>query len=585
MSIFKTLTLIVSMAVLLAFSGCQGDNSDIITQGSDANMTVILPISTTEVTTNSEVVNIEVKVIDENNNLFTTGSVKIIYPNDVREGRDIGYFEEDTVLIEKGVANFIYNAPSNIASDTSSISFDFYHDSDPTQTKRYTVVINPEEGLVVLSNYNLGSDIGTDVSMGLETRKLVSFYVENDKNELVLDSDIVSIKITSENPNIGTLEDTSGNSGISITINGKNTVSVGVNSNIKSGIIPLKVETSFIDANGDTLSLSEVFNVIVLSGPPSAISLSYVSTIHTQELKDRAKFVEEWAVTVTDKYNNLVDSNPAVSMGMLAGYANDSSNGADNPGNYLYYQSGAQGGGLSSLYDNFTARDDVFDDVDLDNDVLTTFANGYTYNASGKWGISTKSSTVLGLKDDYDSTTTYNMGFAVGHNYRQDVCRDAVEWVANVYPKDNNFLVGDNGTMIINVEYDYYLTGKSTVLWVNLIGKDYSTDETVKIGEARKVNLRGLGLTGESYAFSKGFSGTVRLDVSITDTVEWYRNANFSGNIIVSGDDINWSIVGGSMTNGIMSCVNSGIGYVDVNISAVEAGSVSLVDVLTVREF
>ena len=583
MSIFRALTFVVSMAVLFAFSGCQGDNSDTVEYGNYAEMTVILPVTTKEVTLNSEAVNIEVKVIDENNNLFTSGEIKVIYPDDVRQGRDIGYFEEDTVAVEKGVANFVYYAPSNISTDTSDIVFQFYHDSDPTVSQKYTIIIRPEVGQNILDSYSLNTNIGTNVDMGLESNKLVSFYVENDKGELLLDSDIVSIIITSLSPSVGTLEDTLGNAGTSLTANNKNNVTVNVKSNTDSGIIPLKVEVNFKDSNGDAQSMTEVFNVLVLSGPPSAISLSYVAT---EQIADRAKFVEKWALTVTDKYGNLVDSNPALSMGMIAGFANDSSNRADNDSNFLYFPSGADGGKISKVYDSFTVTKDVFDDVDLANDTLVTFGDGYTYNASGKWDISSVSSKVLGLKDDYDSTTTSNMGFAVGHNYRQDTCRDAIEWVANVYPKDNNYIVDDTGTAIINIEYDYYLTGKSTVLWVNLVGKDYATDETIRIGEAKKINLRGQGLTAAEYSFAKGFMGLIQLDVSITNTVEWYRNANFGYGVEVSGDGTAWFVREDSNGN-TTSCVNNGVGYVLVEIlsPAEEAGTVKLTGLLPSSEF
>jgi hypothetical protein len=141
--------------------------------------------------------------------------------------------------------------------------------------------------------------------------------------------------------------------------------------------------------------------------------------------------------------------------------------------------------------------------------------------------------------------------------------------------------------MIIQVEYDYYLTGKSVILWSNLVGESNNT--STKIGLAQKITLRGSGLTGETYQYAKGFQGLIRLNISISDTVEWYKNANFGYAIVVTGDDTNWTIQGDSMQDGnITDCtLNGGVGYVDVNITnpAGSAGEIKLVNVLPSSEF
>ncbi|MEA1893387.1 MAG: hypothetical protein U9N33_11865 [Campylobacterota bacterium] len=595
MNIFKRLIIfILALAMLFSFSGCQGNNSEVIIDIPepeppviDVNVTILLPVTTYEVTSNEERVIVEVKAVDKNNNPYSTGNVHIVYPQDVVENRDVGLFDESIVAMnESGIASFFYTAPKNLEEDISNINFEFYHEEAVDVKLQYIITINPSEDQKILNNFTLNSDIENDVNMGLDADKQVAFFVKNDKSELVIDSNVIWIRISSMNPSLATLEDIFGNTGDSLTLYAKNSVSLNVKSNTKSGLVPLKVEARFRDANDNLLDLVEIFNIIVLSGPPSAMSLSYAGTVHEEEHKDRAKFVERWVLTVTDKYNNLVNTNPAVSMGMIAGFANDSSGFTANDSNYLFYSPDTTASGTLNKYsDSFRAPQDVFDDVDIDNDLLVTFGKDYTYNASGKWDIDAKSSSVLSLSDDYTSTTTSGLGFAVGHNHRGVTCSDdGSSVVANVYPDDGNYTIDETGTAIINVEYDYYLTGKSTVLWVNLVGRDYATDTTIRIGEAKKVNLRGKGLDGESYAFSKGFNGTVRLNVSVSDTVEWYYNSNFGYQVTVTGEDTNWSILGDS--NGrTTSCYNSGVGYVDINITAAESGTVSLTNVLPSHEF
>lgn len=499
MKLMKIFTLFSLMVLAFSCIGCQGNNSDVINGGStipvvvetnttNNKVTVILPVSSSVLTTNNEVVKIDVRVFNGANNPYSTGTIIKVNPSDVLSGRDIGTFDKTAAKLVNGIATFVYTAPANLKADTSNIAFAFYHSSDPTNVKVYTMSIVPKANQTVLTNYSLESSSSTDVKMNLKTTKTVSYAVYDAKKKQLDNANIISITVTSLNPSLGVLSDTSGNTGNSITVNGKNNISMNVTSNTKSGLIPLKVTAVFKDTNAKTQTLEEVFNLIVLSGPPTAMSLSYAGT---SQIATRAKFVEDWVLTVTDKYNNLVNSNPSISSGMLAGFTKSSAATA-NIASYLYYPPSFGGTLTASTPDKFTAPTAAFSNVDQVNDVLVLFGNGYTYNASGKWDINTNSSTSLDLVDDYNGLSTSSLGFAVGHNYRQDRCREGIEWIGNVYPKNNNYTLDSTGSMVLQVEYDYYLTGKSVMLWVNLVGQH--NGNTVKIGEARKVNLRGNGL-------------------------------------------------------------------------------------------
>ena len=591
MSLMKIAVSLVLFSSLFLFSGCQGNNSDTLssssvpTQTVDTNttnkITVVLPISSTVLTTNSEVVKIDIRAFDSANNPYSSGTIVKVNPSDVLTGRDIGTFDKTTSTLVNGVASFVYTAPANLAADVSNITFAFYHSSDPTNVKVYTMSIVPKVNQTVLTSYTLETSTTTDVQMNLQSSKTVSYTIYDANRNQLANDNVVSMKITSLNPSLGTLSDTSGNTGSSITINSKNNVTVNITSNTKSGIVPIKVEASFKDVNGKVQNLTEVFNVTILSGPPTAMSLSYAGT--TQNAS-KAKFIENWVLTVTDKYNNLVNSNPSISMGMLAGYAKSSGTTANSAG-YLYYPPSSGGTLSAGTPDKFTATSGVFSNVDQVNDILVLFGNGYTYNASGKWDINTNSASTLDLVDDYAGANTSGLGFAVGHNYRQDRCNEGSEWVANVYPQNNNYILDATGSMVLQVEYDYYLVGKSVMLWANLVGEHNGA--TVKIGEAKKVNLRGNGLSGESYTYAKGYTGTRRLYISVADTVEWYYNANFGYNVEVTGDGTSWSVTGTSMSNGITSCTASGRAYVDVTITASpdSGGTITLSNVLPANEF
>jgi len=418
---------------------------------------------------------------------------------------------------------------------------------------------------------------------------LVSYAVYDANNNQIENSAVKSITMTSLNPSLATLEDTTGNSGTTLTVKDKNNVTVNVLSNTKSGVVPIKVDATFTDVNSKEQNLTKVFNVIVLSGPPTAMSLSYAGT-DSQVKKADAKMVEKWVLTVTDKYNNLVNTNPAISMGMLAGYAKSSA-AVNNDANYLYYLPSVGNGSLSAINNNFTSPAGAFGNVDQDNDYLVTFGNGYTYNASGKWDINTNSNSIVDLIDDYSGAETSGLGYAVGNNFRQDMCREGQEWVGNVYPESGSYILDGNGSMRLDVEYDYYLVGKDVVLWANLTGKQNSENKIVRLGEAKKIGLRGTGLTAESYDFSAGFQGTIKLKILINDTPVYLRNANFSYLVNVASDNANWSVTDTSMSHKIKYCYGdqnqSGQSYVDVTFSSPtpNAGTVTLTNVLPSSEF
>lgn len=544
-------------------------------------ITVILPTNTTKVTLNSAVVNINVTVIDDKNNPYSEGNVKIIYPDDIRQGRDIGYFSETSVAPVNGVAKFVYTAPSDLSANTANLVFEFYHDSNPTEAIPYTITIQPDAGQSVITNYTLATSKPNEVTMDLESNKKVSYLIYDESNNLVPDADVTSIKVTSQNPSIGTLEDNFGNTGSTLTLT-TNNAAVNIVTNTKSGIVPIKVDAIFNDNNGDEQNLTKVFNMIVLSGPPSAISLAYAGT---EQAADRAKFIEKWIVTVTDKYSNKVNNNPAVSTGMIAGYTQSTITTPTNVGNYLFNIPGTTGGELTPGVgiSKFIDASGPFDNVDIFNDILVTYGTGYKYEASGKWDINAKAAITLEI-EDYDGSTTDELGYAVGNNQREDTCSPGVKWIANVYPKDNNYILEETGTLEVNVEYDYYLVGKSTMLWVNLVGSQ--NGELTRIGEARKITLRGNGLDGGEYSFAKGYTGTTRILIGISDTVEYYKNANFGYDVEVTGDDVNWTYTDSMDDHNITSCIAGGVGYVDVTISSSKnAGSITVSNVLPSQEF
>jgi hypothetical protein len=597
MNFYKIFAL--GLAITFLFSGCGGNNSDVSsstnsgipnvvdtnnTISANSTISVVLPISSTVLTTNSQVVSIKVRAFDNLNNPYSTGNIQLINSKEAQV-RDVGTFDIYKAPLVNGVATFTYTGPANLKKDTSNIYFGFYYDSNASNVKTYTMSIVPEVNQTILTSYEIKSVNENNVTMGLNETKTIGYEVYDKTGNKVPDKDITSFIVTSLNSSLILLSSSTTTQQPSIESTNNN-ITVNVSSNTLSGLVPIKVEAKFLDANGKEKSLTKVYSIVVHSGPINAISLAYAGTSNDTA---NAKFIENWVLTATDKYNNLVNTHPSIASGMLAGYAT-SSGTQTNPLNqstkYLYSipNTPLGGGTINGSTGVFTANDSVFANVDFVHDYLVTFGNGYTYGVSGKWDITQNNNTTVNLVDNYEGSNISGLGFAVGNNYRQDRCLFGEEWIGNVYPKNNDYILGTDGSKVLQISYDYYLVGKDVVLWANLTG---STQGKIKrIGEARKVTLRGLGLTGETYDFNKGYIGIAKLKIDIKDTIEPYKNARFDYTVKVSGNDVNWSVSSDSMDNGIASCVNGGVAYVDVNITgAANAGTVSFSRLIIKNEF
>jgi len=301
---------------------------------------LVLPSNEFNLTTNSQSVDIEINVLSSlTNAAYNEGNISVIYPEDIKNGIDVGYFEDTTVDIVNGKATFRYVGPKNLKSlvdeNVSSSTFWFYHSSYYNKDNNITFKYNPDPNNVILEDYNITSTLsGTNLSMGLESTKNISFYLKNDTGELVADENVTSIEVKLLNPALGDLKDSAGTVDKNITVSHKNTVGLSLISKTLSGVIPIKVIASFFDVNSAPKTIEQVFNVIVLSGPPTALSISYVST--SQDI-DTAKFKEKMNVLLTDKYNNPVNSSPGLSVSLISGYHNDES----GPLGYMFHSEGA----------------------------------------------------------------------------------------------------------------------------------------------------------------------------------------------------------------------------------------------------
>jgi len=594
----------LGVVALLTLSGCGSNNSDVpvsenngsVITPPDDNITnpaidVILPVSSAILTTNSQVVTIDVRAYDSANNPYSEGNISVIGSPDVKKGRDVGAFDKTSSAITNGTARFTYTAPANLETNTSSLYFGFYHDSNVSNIKTYTMLIVPETNQTVISSYKLVSSNPDDTTMSLNSIKSISYSIYDDAGIKVNDDAVISMRVTSGNPSLVKLSDSFGNTDLdSLLIVEKNTISVNLNSNTTSGLVPLKVEAKFRDSNGDEQTLTEVFNVVVFSGPPTGINVTYIGTSY----ESTGLYQENYTILVTDKYSNVVNTKPTLSLSMITGYAYDATDGQrlfSRP--TIPTTPGAFPGAMDPVGNIFEVTGRNFSNVDLSNDFLFTFGNGYTYNASGKWDIDTAgvSSDQLKLVDNFEANTSVNnLGFVVGHNYRQDTCRAGEESVAQIKVDGNSSKLSDDGIAHIKVDYPYYLGGKTVFIGVEMIGYTASGDITSKFGEVSKVTLRTTGFEDRTVSIpANTTNATYYIPVELKDAPEWYRNGNFGGELVTS-DNITYTT---AFARGqIGTCDNyastRGGAYVEIQgVTELEgkAGSITLQDIVVANEF
>ena len=527
-------------------------------------------------TQNSQNVEMIIRVFEEgSNNPYTSGNVKVSLPDEVLNGIDVGNFSAYSVPVSStGEAIFNYTGPQDLQTllndGHTGALFTFSHEENPLQEGNISVVYDLTAGYVPANYILTTSSTDGNQTMGLNAFKAFTFSLKNDQGQAVADTDITKVTLTSKNTLVGKLIDAANSGQLvdTLVFNGadaKNNQSFSVQTSTISGLLPIEVTIEFNDANGDPKTISTIMNIIVLSGPPTAMSIVYAGV---EQNSDTAKYIEKFVVTVTDAYNNVVNTQPYIAVGGMVEYAVDGSSATgvrSTSSPRLWHGLNDDRGAIEAIGGDkaqFVGSGNVFRYIDLANDKLVVFGSGYVYEALGKWDIdSSNGSDTLQLKDDYFGSTRDNLFYAVGHNNRQDLCSAGVEYIGNV--KAATYQLDENGHAFVEFEYDYHLTGKDIMIWANLTGYQADNGHTGRIGEARKHTLRGMGLVSDEVYYVAS-EASVRFTVHHENAAEWYRNGHFGfstkGTCQVEGI-LDWSNL-----HDARDCANT-TGYVELNVT------------------
>ncbi len=501
-----------------------------------ADTLVILNGSDINITKNSEVVNIRIRVYGVDNNPFDGGNVKIQFPDVAVSGTDVGYFSELIVPCVNGIADFTYNAPSNIAGRSDTFPFVFYHDSAGSSAQStLNVTMNPDPNQIVITTYELNllpSD--GNLSMGLETIKAFTAKVTDENGNEISEGNYT---VSNLNTDLADILDTDGSASDTLTKNNEKNIVFRIQTGQVSGLIPLKISVVFRDVNGDIQTLEKVFNIVVFSGPPTSISINYTTTDFDQAYSE---FTEHFVVTVADEYGNPINTQPGISVGAIVGFATLNAGDPYNPSNHIYFQpNGTTTGSINTTNDQFTTTNPILGNlVGQSGDYkLAIIPPEYHYDAGGKWDFNYVSTSVLNLVDEYNGANRSGLGFAIGNNQRVRTCEIGAKENATVTISDGSNQLDEKGRALIDMAYRPYLVGKDIVLWVNIVGYKNEDDSTGRVGTGRKFTLQGNGLATFLITIPKYASGHKTIYISQSGVNRQpYFNANFLSNLEATGD-------------------------------------------------
>jgi len=395
-------------------------------------------------------------------------------------------------------------------------------------------------------NYAIDFSLESDIKLDLEEKK--SFHValiDPDTNVLIPSSQIQKMVITSLQSNVAKIFDASLYSTPTdkITYTEENDKTLYIQTSTQSGLATIKIEVEYLNTKGILESVSKVYALTVLSGPPTTFSINDDGVSYNSTEK---WFEHKYLISATDKYNNLVNISPTIYINAMTDFTKDSTG---KP--IIYGKFGDLKGTLIADKENKKAslevNSSIFDTIDYDRDYAILFGDIHSYEALGKWDIdsSLSSETSLYFKDTYNGETHDGLGFAVGHNYIEEICDPTYrEWHLKIDSTDGTYTLDSEGKTTVTVKYPAeYLYGKLGALSVNFLGKNPETGETLRSGEVYfDVWSNVEGIYGESYTISKG-TGEQNIrhyGIINTGTGDKFilKNSSFSCNVDISNAEI-----------------------------------------------
>ncbi len=376
----------------------------------------------------------------------------------------------------------------------------------------------------------LAQDNQPKIELNSKKRYKLSF-VNLDSNKSVREDRVHSITIRSSDPSKAKFIDPNnylndnGATHNSLTFKEKNNIDLYIQTYNKSGVVNFDVSVNYTNNRGEIYDLNTTTSLTVLSGEPSAFSINSAGVKYNDATK---WFEQKFLVSASDKYNNVVNIKSKISVSAMADFAKDS-----NGNRILYGKFGSTKGQIvadkESRSASFKVDKELFDNIDTTRDFLFIFGSVDANEALGKWDIDPYNYTkkTLGLVDSYYGDNHNNLGFAIGHNYYNEICSsESKEWELKIDSTDGVYQLDDEGQTYVTLKFPAYMIGKKIALGVNFSSKSKRSGEVhfetlhsfegVKVPDAINIDANTTNIPTQSFAFE--------IDTGTEDRF-WVRNA------------------------------------------------------------
>ena len=575
-------TLLVSLIAFFAMmlSGCGSNDFD--THDSNVTSTMILSVVTPEggtyaITEANHDYPVILKAMDGNETL--TGKVVKITTADF-----VGSFSaQQATTDETGKATFAYHSPGNVDVNTTfTVAFALEEDANVSTVVSFKIGSgggNTDTNTTVDSiTYGMVFKPADDAyNLGLGMQKSANIKLINKKTDETIDaSKIQSIKVTSKDKTVLKISTGLGDvASEEITLSGKNDVTIQLVADVlNSGLAPLAISITYVDLNGNAKTMTETYSMSVLSGPPTAFSITSAGISYNFDTK---LFEHKYLVRATDRNGNPPPAGGIINVSAMASFAKDAL-GRE----MLYGQYAKQNDGISATLTSDSGKGKVniagiapFDaaHIDIDRAFVAIDGNVNTYEANGKWNIdSILGNDALSFSNQYLGVDYSDLGLAVGYNYRDKFCSSGYEEsIVTVDSSNGKYVLDEAGHTFVTLEFDPYMIGKRAAVLVNMVGYDPATGELKRSGEVHFTTEKFVEyLKGDTIKVPKGSTITAGIwgiiDTGTND--EWVvRNSTFSCEI----DLQDAHITGGPTRNDPASCDHGGAAFLEYTVAADKA--------------
>jgi len=366
----------------------------------------------------------------------------------------------------------------------------------------------------------------------LNSKKRYKLFLFNlDRNETVQNDRVNSITIRSSDPSKVKLIDPNnylidnGEPKSELSFSKTNGIDLYIQTYTTSGVVNFEVSANYTNNRGEDYDINTTTSLVILSGEPTAFSINSAGVTYNQETK---WFEQKFLISASDKYNNVVNTPSKINVSAMADFSRDK-----NGKRILYGKFSNTKGEIITDKEThkaiFKSTTNILDNVDTDRDFLLLFGDVKAYEALGKWSIDPYNNTdnTLELTDLYYGDNHNNLGFAVGHNYYNEICSsESKEWELKIDSTDGTYQLDNEGKTYVTLKFPVYMIGKKIALSVNFSGVKKRSGEVhfetlhsfqgVKAPEAIKIDANTSIPVTKSFAFE--------VDTGTEDRF-WVKNA------------------------------------------------------------